>query len=55
MMRCFRIFLIVVVVFSEKILGSVTVTVPETPEPIYLTTTILIYDGTVTPTGMSTR
>ncbi|KAL6694570.1 hypothetical protein J3F84DRAFT_349714 [Trichoderma pleuroticola] len=49
-MWCLRKLLFVAAVFSRKVLGGVTVVVSEIPDPIYLTTTILIYDGTVTPT-----
>ncbi|KAH0524479.1 hypothetical protein TsFJ059_006983 [Trichoderma semiorbis] len=51
MMLCLRKLLFVAAVFSGKALGRATVIVSETPDPIYMTTTILIYEESVTPTG----
>ncbi|KAJ4858316.1 hypothetical protein T069G_06583 [Trichoderma breve] len=49
-MWCLRRLLFVATVFSGRAFGRATVIVSETPDPIYLTTTIMVYDGTVTPT-----
>ncbi|KAK0759626.1 hypothetical protein N5P37_007814 [Trichoderma harzianum] len=55
MMWYLRKLLFVAAVFSGRTLGSATVVVSETPDPIYLTTIITVYDGTVTPTDSVER
>ncbi|KAL7906337.1 hypothetical protein GGI35DRAFT_105891 [Trichoderma velutinum] len=50
MMWCFRMLVFAAVLFSGRVLGGVTVTMSEIPDAVYLTTTITVYDGTVTPT-----